>query len=420
MRRVVVLFVLVVIAVPGILLAQQVSGNARAGGMADAYGALARGVEAAFYNPANLGLGGNPRVSVALPTASVGYGSTPISFRELDRYGGRVVPPEVRAEWLATIPVGGAFRGSVGADVQGIGASYGRYAVSWGVVAQAALVLPRTAAEVFLFGNADVHESFTGGSGRYFAASFVAVSGGFPLLHRSGGSSLAAGGSLKYVRGHAYGSMWDLSGVVGDSAGLTDLRFPAVTIEGGRHHGFGVDIAVAWQHRRLSLGIAVTDLVSSFGWDQSGALLRDGRALVSEDSIAVEFDGLGLDEPGLPFQVVAEARDRLRSADFRPAARLSAAVAFSRAVLALDLVHRSGDRSGLRTGPPTQVGAGVEYHATTALRLRAGIGWAEGGSVWTVGSGVVLGPVAVDVGLGQRNAVTRKVSLLSVGMGMAW
>ncbi|MBX3145262.1 MAG: hypothetical protein KF785_00720 [Gemmatimonadales bacterium] len=396
--------------------AQQASGVARARGMADAFGAVARGAEAAMYNPANLGLRTQRRFSMTLPAGHAAYGSAPVTFADINRFAGEVLPDEVKAAWLSAIPEGGVFRGRVDADLTGIGIAIDRLAVTVGAVGHASIVLPRMAAELLLNGNAGIDGSFGGGSGRYFAASYLALSGGLPVAELEGGV-LAAGATVKYLHGHAYGSIWNVAGSIARTDATTDLRFPAVTVGGG-NHGVGLDLGVAWEGSRLSLSASVMDLRNTLGWSTRDARLRDGRALVAVDTVLVEFDDRPLDDPSLPAPLVHEARARLDQATVRPALRLAGAYRIPGLVLAADLVHRSSDESALLRARGTELGLGGEYRPFALLRLRAGAGLGQGGGQWTVGSGLLFGGVAIDAAYGRRRTDGTTLSLASLGLSI--
>ncbi len=402
------------LACPGVLTAQQTAGSARARGMADAFGATARGAEAVTYNPANLGLRSNPKFSLTLPAAVIGYGTAPIPLADIDRYGGRVVPDQVKAAWLAAIPEGGAFHGTVNANLTGLGVSTGRVGFAVGGIGHASMVLPRSAAELLLYGNADLDGSFTGGSGRYFATSFVAMGAGFPLAQLAEGT-LAVGGSIKYIQGHAFGSIWNLAGSVSSGDATTDIRFPAVTVGGG-NRGIGADIGIAWEADRLSLGISVSDLVNTLTWSSADARVRDGRALVSVDTVRMDFDDRALDDPALPATLALDARNRLDAARVSPSVRVSGTYREARLVLAADLLHHGGDQATLRLSRGTEFSLGGEYLPLSFLRLRAGAGVGAGGGRWTVGSGILLNAIALEAAYGRHRLEGETLSLLSLGL----
>src|SRR6478736_531060 len=112
-------FVLLLIAFAATPAAAQVAGpNARAAGMGFAYGAVARGFAAGFWNPANLGQPGNPGFSLGLPNIAVDYGSDPIPFSEFKDHEGEFIDDDVKSHWLDLIGPNGSLvihgRGDIG------------------------------------------------------------------------------------------------------------------------------------------------------------------------------------------------------------------------------------------------------------------------------------------------------------------
>lgn len=89
-------------------LAAQVPLTPRALGMGGAYIGVARGQEALFLNPANLGLPNSPHWSAGIPTISLGLGTRgiePGDLQDLVEYND--LSEEDRAALLAKIPTGG-------------------------------------------------------------------------------------------------------------------------------------------------------------------------------------------------------------------------------------------------------------------------------------------------------------------------
>src|SRR5262245_51942822 len=78
-------------------------------GMGGAYMGVARGYEAVFLNPANLGLPDAPRWSIAFPQVALGGGLVGFETRDLrDLINYRDLTPERQNELLSLIPTGGA------------------------------------------------------------------------------------------------------------------------------------------------------------------------------------------------------------------------------------------------------------------------------------------------------------------------
>src|SRR5688572_4882700 len=129
-------------------VAAQVAGpNARAAGMGFAYGAVARGFAAGFWNPANLGQPGNPGFSLGLPNIAVDYASDPIPFSEFKEYEGEFIDDDVKSEWLERIGPDGSLVMHGRGDLGEIGISVGPVALTVGTVGSMQADLPHDAVE---------------------------------------------------------------------------------------------------------------------------------------------------------------------------------------------------------------------------------------------------------------------------------
>jgi hypothetical protein len=415
--------------------AQQLSGSARGAGMADAYGALARGAAAARYNPANLGLPGNPGFGIQLPTAVVHAGTGPIGLGDLAEWGGEVVPDSVKREWLARIPEGGALHADVGADVHAFGVSAGPFALSVGTVARSTVMLPREAVELVLFGNADESGdprdvAMTGGRADGFVASVAALSFGRRIASWGTGDdgaprhALAAGVSVKYVVGNALLSLRDARGSIGGDPLAGALSLPTVLVrmrEDGwtRSNGWGFDVGLAYQGPRLALGVAVTDASNDFRWSLEDARVVDGRAAFTTDSSSSEFEERALDDPTVGDSLRAASEAIVGAAVFQPTVRASAAYRVGGSLsLTADLLHRFAGDGELQGEGGTSVGVGAELRPLGGLLpLRGGVRMVEGGTAWTVGTGLDFGAASLNVAYG-RAAAEHDASTVAIGMSI--
>src|SRR3954470_8254903 len=86
--------------------AQLVSASATSLSLGDNYTALARGVNAVNWNPANLGQPGNPAFSFGFAGRGAG-GMDPISLGDLAQYSGARLPKAVLNEWLSRVKAQG-------------------------------------------------------------------------------------------------------------------------------------------------------------------------------------------------------------------------------------------------------------------------------------------------------------------------
>ncbi|HKJ92510.1 MAG TPA: hypothetical protein VJ957_05035, partial [Longimicrobiales bacterium] len=76
-------------------------------GMGDNYTALARGLNAPFWNPAGLGMPDNPGFSFAILPLRLGADLSPISTSDLAKYQDTFIPKAVREDWINQITSSG-------------------------------------------------------------------------------------------------------------------------------------------------------------------------------------------------------------------------------------------------------------------------------------------------------------------------
>lgn len=404
--------------------------SARGFGMGGAYGAVARGVSAGPLNPALLGLADNPGFTLALPSVSVDAGSSPIGWRDVRPYAGKLVPEEIKQSWLARIPVNGNFRMAAGLAAQPFGISIGPVALHVTGIAGGSAELPRDAVSLLLFGNADSNDQ--GGTydlDRGTAIGFAATSAGLSIgqhLAHLGGGQLALGVTAKVVFGIGFVGLQGSTGSVSGTPLGGDVRFPTVTIDNTSrpldHRGYGLDAGVAWQTRRLTLGVAVSDLFNTFRWNADDARLRDGRVLFNADSASGSFTDRPLDDPALDPTTVGRARKLISRARFRPAIRASAALSMGRFLFSAEGYHVTGGLTGRKLGAWTHGAIGAEWRWLGGfLPLRGGAGLAGDRAFdWSAGTGLDFSAFNLNVAYGETRPSgggTQSRVALGVGIG---
>lgn len=116
--------------VPAFAAAQVGNALPRSTAMGGSYTALARGFSAVLWNPAGLGLPGNPRLSFSLLPVSASAGLGPVTLGDLARYDGALIPHETRVRWLDAIRAEDGEAGVAGTDVTYLIFNIGQVAVS--------------------------------------------------------------------------------------------------------------------------------------------------------------------------------------------------------------------------------------------------------------------------------------------------
>jgi hypothetical protein len=252
--------------------AAQVPVAPRALGMGNAYVAAARGEEALWLNPGNLGLPDTPHWSFGIPTLSVGadvLGLTVGDLRDVIEY--RKQSDARKQELLNQVPAGGtALRGDVRVPL--VAAQVRHFAVGLSYNTLGSHTLDRDFLDLLFFG-------FQAQPGRYnitpaetqgFRATYwdVAAAYGKRIALPLPGP-LSVGATVHYYKGSGV----TRSGVsqvdtVRNGLGIpTDVRvtYSGVSDKGGS--GLGVDVGAAYRPvPMLTLSASLSNALNSFDW----------------------------------------------------------------------------------------------------------------------------------------------------------
>lgn len=377
--------------------AQLASPSATALGMAENYTAVARGFSATAWNPAALGMPGNPGASFALFPVTVVAGLGPIGPADISEWQGTMLPDAVKDDWYQRIVAAGGEKGSAGADLTLLAFQVGRFGAQLSTTARVLGSVGPGAAAVILYGNAGrtgEAEDFSldGSAIDFAAASTAAISYGHPVI-RERDRSAALGVTLKRTVGHALFSGRDMGSQLDSDPLQVRIDFPIIhsdttgdlaSLNSGR--GVSLDLSGAWQQGALQIAIVARNVVNTFAWDEETLLYRPGVAIADSDDTTSDFDTR-------PFSAApAAVQERIEELGFSPVLSLGTAYqAHSKMVVSADLRRRLGD--SVLTGPRSHLGAGVEVLPVNWLPIRMGAAAVTGGHLLSAGIGLRLGPV---------------------------
>lgn len=379
----------------------QGNASAAATAMGGNYTAMARNFNAAAWNPANLGLDGNSRFSIAL-SPQVAMGSGPITLKDLADYEGVVVPQAVRQAWLQKVVDNGGQ--DVGGDlhITPLALSIGRFAFSATSTVRAEGTVPPAVIALGLFGNAGrtgVAEDYdlAGLSLDMNATSTFALAYGRPVPLVPFGD-FAIGVTGKYILGHGMASMRDNGSTITSNPTAINIDAPIVvtdTAEVVNGTGFGFDVGASWKVGNLRASAVVHDLFSTFKWDTDNLYYLPVRATFAQGSNSEVVDSLLPLSSASP-ALQAELRSRIEAAAPTPMLALGVAWSgLSRLTLAADLRQRFGE--GLELGPKTQIGIGAELRLIPFVPLRAGVTTLGDGMRLSGGLGLEFGVVNFQI-----------------------
>jgi hypothetical protein len=401
-------------AVVGRADAQLMSASAASLALGDNYTALARGFNAVNWNPANLGMPGNPLFSFGFAGRGAA-GMDPISFSDVSHYGGVTIPQTVLSTWLSRVQQSGGQ--SLEADGSGAFAmSIGPMAFQFSTSAYERGKLSPDAVELLLFGNAG--ESGTprtmnlkGSRTEAAVTSTAAVSFGKGIDLSIGpvDQHFAVGATAKYIVGNALLLGEDAGSTLGANPLSLDVQFPIIQSDTSvngypqRGHGIGVDIGAAWSSGPLFVGATLQNFVNTFRWDVDQMYFRPGGALfTASSSRQTNFDAMAM--TAVPDSLRANANALAAQVDamrFKPSLNIGAAFkALPFLTVTGDVRQQLGD--GMHLAERTHVGAGAELRIIPFLPLRAGLAAISGGYVASAGAGLEVFFFHLNAGVAAR------------------
>lgn len=363
----------------------------RAWGMGGAGCAVARGLEAVTYNPANLAFSDGS--SVGLAGAAVSLQNNALSLDRYNEITGTHLDAADKAALMADIPADGF---NLDADVRAsaLGFQFGSFALTAAAVGTGNGNLDKDYFDLVLNGNQvgqTVDFSNTWGEGSALGAATVSFGTRLATL---GGASLGAGVNVRYLHGLYEMHVASAGGTL--TTGMSEITAEAhvatMSAEGGR--GYGVDVGLALRTPGgLSVGLSLENAQSSIEWDRNVEYREFHLSAADLNLLNSDLDAAVTDADtvytGDPYTTALPR-----------SARLGASTKLGAFVVAADWVQGFEDRGLTSTSP--RVLAGVEWQlGFLQPRLGAATGGVQGDSA-SAGLGLKLGFWRLDAA-----AVTR-------------
>jgi hypothetical protein len=392
--------------------------TARGLGMGGAYTALARGVHAATWNPANLGLPDNSKFSFTFISLGAGVWNNSFSKSMYDKY--IVGDGEGSVHWtqediediLGHIPDGGLGL-NVGTSVRAFSFSVGRLALSFGVEAGGFLQLDKTLFDFILAGNELGKEYHLGvNKNEALGVGIASVSWGQPI-RVSFADAFSVGGTMRLLWGGAYANAakGTLSFTTTEFGFDLDTEYEAAFGCLGSF-GFGFDLGTAAQFgQRWTVSFGLANVLGSVSYTMDDSTKAVGY-----------FRGTGLtvydiadDENVMEDSTWTEIPEKI-SARLPMMLRLGASYETGPFLFTADYSQGFQEKAFVGTMPRFALGA--EWRGLSWLPLRIGV--AMGGRIGlgtSFGFGIRPGGFVLDVGVMNRGFVLPKSSKgMIVGM----
>ena len=416
--------------------AQQLNSSAAAAGLGGNFIARARGYDAVAWNPANLGLPGNPGFSLTILPASASFTLDPITLGDIksvqDQKVPNTVPRATRQAWLDKVTAAGGEKGTPSGGAN-IAISAGPFAFQAGMTFFGAVDLNPDAVQAILFGNVAPdgtvrtlnfqNSKFNGGG-----LTTSALSYGHAFGERNADAGiLAFGATVKWVGGNIVAIGQDAGSSINANGGT--VSFPSVGTRsfqncrddanqikvgctpmdgpgGFSGSGFGADIGVSWLRDKLGLSAAIQNVFNSFSWDESVLSYRPGSGQFDVNGDTTDFDQR-------PF---ANAPASLKSAiaNYKLKPTISAGLAYEwkkYITISADARQQMAGDQEIVIGPKTSVGAGVEYRGIPLLSLRGGADYITGGSAFSFGAGLRFGRYELGAAIANQQGDNKGTSV---------
>lgn len=343
--------------------ATNVYSSARSTAMGGAFTALAKGVNAPKYNPANLGLQGFGNFGVELVSVGASVTNNSFSLSDYNDYTGAVLTSSDKQDILDKIPAEGL---SVDADVRAsaLTVSLGRLAFSFNGVASADINLNKDLVNLILNGNTFADTiNITGSYSEGVSYASFDVSYGFPLYTR-GDRQLAVGLTAGYVRGLAIEEIVRLEGAATTFATGFSGAGEAVLRTATNGTGYRLDVGAALKlNKNHAAGVRFENLISNISWndncEEHGYIFEFDTATVEDfDNDLVTSDDYTKDIAGFSTTLPAVMNAGIGKTS-------------GRFLWAIDWTQGFKRAPGSSTKPRFSTGA--EYSLLSFLPMRAGL-----------------------------------------------
>jgi len=409
----------------------------------------ARGVDALVGNPANLGLPGNPFLSLSLLDFRAGVWNNVLSVKLYERYNGKYLTEEDKEELLDHFRGGWRWAGRAFLLPPLFSFTAGRFGLGAFMDARTSVTLSKAPLELALKGlvPGDRLDLTDIKAQAYFISGVTAayahvwdVSSEF--LRHWGFSEVSTGVALKYLTGWAYAQAevpegelrmgeyyaWGSGRAVLRTAGVDTAEF----VPGPSGRGFALDVGVAAQGSRLSVGLALKNLGGRITWRERAkrwefAFKLDSLNVAGVDTVEKPFTSTDTSyavsefSTAYPDYLVLGASYRFDFFEGKPAPLEvvpDSAISEVDSLLPpkpkppnmlflpveLSLTYRLGFEEGFGIHKGSELILGVEAgalwgHLPLSLYLRLG---GEEGVVWVPGLGLRLGPLRFSVAYASR------------------
>lgn len=361
------------------LPASAVNPSARSSAMGGAFTGLAEGVDAAKYNPANLGLDGYRQNGLELASFGASITNNSFTLDDYNTYTGATLSTADKQDIMGKIPTEGL---SINADVEvsAMSLALGRFVLSFNGVGSVDINLNRDIIDLILNGNVfadtiDLSGSYSDGLS-YGAAS---LSYGTPI-YSNGTRQLAVGATFSYIKGLGVEELVKMEGLAATYVTGFQGQGSAVIRTASGGSGYGLDLGAAFKlNDTYTAGLRFENLLGSINWDQQ----------TEEHGYTFEFDTATIDD--FDDDIMTSNDYSIDVAGFSTRLPASMNVGFAKHggkfLWAIDWTQGFSSAPGTSTKP--RMAVGLEYRLLNFIPVRTGFSTGGGrNTTFSFGSGL--------------------------------
>ncbi len=362
--------------------------SARGLALSGAMTVLANGVDAAKYNPANLGLLGNSPLQVELLSFGINVSNNSFTLDDYNKYSGATLSTSDKTYILGQIPKEG-LNLKANAEAAAMSIGLGKFVFSVSAVGAADANLNKDIIEVILNGNTFADSVVvTGSYSDGIAYAQAGLSYG-KLLYSSDSRQLSVGASAKYIRGIGIEEIIKLEGLAATQ--ITGFQgsgeIVSRTAAGGS--GYGLDLGAALRlNRDYTIGARLENFLGSINWNKNAR----------EQSTVFSFDTLTINNAVDSAIVSTDYSKDIPSFSTRLPTVLNLGVANTSGKFRWGVDWEQGFKRTAESSTKPRLAIGLEWLQLSVLPLRLGYAGGGGNSgSFSFGTGIHLGPGYLDM-----------------------
>jgi hypothetical protein len=386
-RMIYIVAALLLTALAGLATASGRS-SARSMAMGGAHIGLASGVDAAKYNPANLGLSNHRQTGLELFALGANISNNSFSLADYNKYSGAILTSADKTYILDRIPAEGMkLTADVEADALAI--STGSIALCVTGVGSANVNLSRDIFDLILNGNAYADTiDVTGSYSDVLSYASAGLSYG-TSIYTQGSRQLAVGFTAKYLRGIAIERVTELHGMIAtyQTGFQGEGNMIAQTAEGGT--GYAVDLGAALKlSNSYTVGLQIENFLSQIKWNRR----------TQEHGYVFSFDTMTVANMGDDYIVSDDYTKDIAPFTSTLPSTMTFGIARTSGSLVWAVDWQQGFKKSVGSTTKPRISAGAEWSGLKFIPLRAG--YATGGkynTAFSFGSGLRLFGYYLDV-----------------------